>query len=235
MNKFLYSISIVCISVSLASCQTTDSIVVEDLENNTQPELTLSLEEKENINDFCSQWNQLNSMLEKVSKECETRAGNEQDPLYTEEDIEAINTAVSNVGDAAQKMFVSMGMSQVEMNSICPTEQSLVYAVAGLEVVNAIDDPTINILGPQGYEVMAFDKEKALHCLGELFDIDWIDVAVDITVAYTAGEKISKELLLKATEKAIKETAKKLGVYASSGAAGFVLMLEEWSYCYFFK
>ncbi|MBQ7472053.1 MAG: hypothetical protein IJS97_06465 [Prevotella sp.] len=233
MNKFLYFISIVCISVSLASCQTTDSIVVEDLENNTQPELTLSLEEKENINDFCSQWNQLNSMLEKVSKECETRAGNEQDPLYTEEDIEAINTAVSNVGDAAQKMFVSMGMSQVEMNSICPTEQSLVYAVAGLEVVNAIDDPTINILGPQGYEVMAFDKEKALHCLGQIFYIDIVAITTDLTIATKSGQSVTKEMIIKTVEKAIRKTATKLAAYTTTGAIGVAALLVEWSLCYF--
>ena len=233
MKKYLFVISIICVSAFQISCQSADSVMVEELENNNQPEVILSLAEKENINDFCSEWNQLNSLLVKVSKESETRSGNEQDPIYTEE-IEAIHKSIENAGGAAQKMFVSMGVSQEEMNNICPSDQSLVYAVAGLEVVNAIDDPAIGILGPQEYEVMSFDKEKALHCLGEIFNIDWFDVAVDITIAYYSGQKISKEMLLKVTEKAIKETAKKLGVYASGTAVGFVLMLAEWSACYFF-
>ena len=83
MKKYLFVISIICVSAFQISCQSADSVMVEELENNNQPEVILSLAEKENINDFCSEWNQLNSLLVKVSKESETRSGNEQDPIYT--------------------------------------------------------------------------------------------------------------------------------------------------------
>ena len=233
MKKYLFVISIICVSAFQTSCQSTDSVMVEELENNNQPEVILSLAEKENINDFCSEWNQLNSLLVKVSKESETRSGNEQDPIYTEEEIEAINKTIENVGGAAQKMFVSMGLSQEEMNNICPTEQSLVYAVAGLEVVEAIDDPKIGILGPQGYEVMSFDKEKALHCLAQIFYIDVVEITVELTIATKAGQSVTKELIIKTVEKAITKTASKLAAYATTGALGVAALLVEWSICYF--
>jgi len=233
MKKYLFVISIICVSVFQMSCQSTDSLLAEEFDDNNQPEVILSLAEKENINDFCSQWNQLNSLLVKVSKESETRSVNEQDPIYTEDDVETISKAIENLGGAAQKMFVSMGVSHDEMNSICSTEQSLVYAVAGLEVVEAIDDPKIGILGPEGYEVMSFDKEKALHCLGQIFCIDIVEITVDLTIATKTGQSVTKELIIKTVEKAISKTASKLAAYATTGAVGVAALLVEWSVCYF--
>ena len=119
--------------------------------------------------------------------------------------------------------------------------QNEALGMVGAELTRPLDPTDIIQLEPTGGDglqvYVKWDEQKALKCLVSLTGLDPSDAVFDNLLHVAAGTYVSKkalkEMAEKVLEKAAKKMAEKAATAAAGGAAGIVILVAEWSYCYF--
>ena len=146
----------------------------------------------------------------------------------TEDEIVSIRGHLSEVGEEAILLFESLGISKNDLDEACPLDQTELYGMIALEIVDALNPNDVLIAGPDCQ--IKVDTNKAVQCLLKTVGVDLWPI-IDNTILAGFVGYMNKDALKKIALQALKSIASKAGL-ASLGAVGFGLMVAEWACCY---
>lgn len=232
MKKVFFMMSLALMAFVVTSCNNEDDFVQE-----VQKDQPLTTENIQSVKNFAKSFARFHKnvtpVVEKRMARTRSTASDNQ------HDLDAIQQQADILGESAQQMLMEIGFSEQELNELCPLENTDMYAIVGIQLLDAMADGMPEIvddcpLEPGVDEMIEFNLEEQVQyageCLEEALCLDLINEFKDELIPLLAegGNTISKKVFMEAAERAVKKTVYKLSGKIAGGAAS---ILVDWGIC----